>query len=434
MRPVQAMLLLMLSAVSLSAVAGGVQVEGVRMWPAPDHTRLVLDLSEPVDHRLFSLEGPERVVIDLKNSRFSGSLPAFSFDEGLIKNIRYAHREDDQLRFVLDLKSKVRPKSFVLKPQREYGHRLVIDLHEPKSEQAAPVVTRSVNDGKPRDIIVAIDAGHGGEDPGALGARGTREKDVVMAIAHRLQDMLHREPGFKPVMIRTGDYYLSLRERVEKARRAQADLFVSIHADAFHDRRARGSSVYVVSDGGASSKAARFLAESENSADLIGGVSLDDKEDLLKMVLVDMVQNSTIEDSHRVAREVLGSLKHVNHLHKRQVEQAGFRVLKAPDVPSILVETAFISNPAEERKLRSARHQNELARSIFYGVKRYFARHAPAGTLIANRKPRRHEIARGDTLSAIAARYRVSVSAIKQHNNLNDNLLRVGQVIQIPVI
>ncbi len=434
MRTARALLWLMLSVIPLTAAAAGVQVEGVRMWPAPDHTRLVLDLSQPVDHRLFSLENPDRVVIDLKDSRFPGSLPTLSYDGALIENIRYAHREDNQLRFVLDLKSEVRPKSFVLKPQREYGHRLVIDLHQPQSEQAAPRVTKSVNDGRPRDLIIAIDAGHGGEDPGALGRLGTREKDVVMAVARKLEAMLKREPGFAPVMIRTGDYYLSLRERVEKARRAQADLFISIHADAFHDRRAHGSSVYVVSDGGASSKAARFLAESENSADLIGGVSLDDKEDLLKMVLVDMVQNSTIEDSHRVASEVLGRLKHVNHLHKRHVEQAGFRVLKAPDVPSILVETAFISNPAEERKLRSSAHQTELAKSMFYGVKRYFARHAPAGTLLATRKARRHEISRGDTLTGIAARYRVSVSAIKQHNNLSDNMLRVGQVLRIPVI
>ncbi|MFO8023933.1 N-acetylmuramoyl-L-alanine amidase [Thiohalophilus sp.] len=434
MRTARALLWLMLSVIPLTAAAAGVQVEGVRMWPAPDHTRLVLDLSQPVDHRLFALENPDRVVIDLKDSRFPGSLPALSYEEALIENIRYAHREDNQLRFVLDLNSQVRPKSFVLKPQGEYGHRLVIDLHQPQSKQAAPKVTKSVTDGKPRNLIIAIDAGHGGEDPGALGQLGTREKDVVMAIARKLEAMLKREPGFEPVMIRTGDYYLSLRERVEKARRAQADLFISVHADAFHDRRAHGSSVYVISDSGASSKAARFLAESENSADLIGGVSLDDKEDLLKMVLVDMVQNSTIEDSHRVASEVLGGLKHVNHLHKRQVEMAGFRVLKAPDVPSILVETAFISNPGEERKLRSTAHQTKLARSMFYGVKRYFARHAPAGTVLAERKPQRHRIDRGDTLSGIAARYRVSVSAIKQHNNLSDNMLRVGQVLQIPVI
>ncbi|MFP3874111.1 MAG: N-acetylmuramoyl-L-alanine amidase [Thiohalophilus sp.] len=434
MRPAQALLLLMLSIVPFTAFAAEVQVEGVRMWPAPDHTRLVLDLSEPVDHTLFSLEGPDRVVVDLKKARFPGTLPSFVYDDALIKNIRYAHRENDQLRFVLDLKSRVKPKSFVLKPQREYGHRLVIDLHQPQSEQSAPTVTKSVNDGKPRDVIIAIDAGHGGEDPGALGQLGTREKDVVMAVARKLEAMVNQAPGMKPVMIRNGDYYLSLRERVETARRAQADLFISIHADAFHDRRAHGSSVFVVSDGGASSKAARFLAESENSADLIGGVSLDDKEDLLKMVLVDMVQNSTIEESHRVASEMLGSLKQVNRLHKRQVEQAGFRVLKAPDVPSVLVETAFISNPAEERKLRSSAHQSKLARSIFTGVKRYFARHAPAGTVLAERKPQRHRINRGDTLSGIAARYRVSVSSIKQHNDLSDSMLRVGQVLQIPVI
>ncbi|TDX99280.1 N-acetylmuramoyl-L-alanine amidase [Thiohalophilus thiocyanatoxydans] len=434
MRPAQALLLLMLAIVPLTATAAEVQVEGVRMWPAPDHTRLVLDLSEPVDHTLFSLEGPDRVVVDLKHARFPGSLPDFAFDEALIKKVRYAHRQDDQLRFVLDLKSEVKPKSFVLKPQGKYGHRLVIDLHQPQSEQAAPRVTKSVKDGKPREVIIAIDAGHGGEDPGAIGQRGTREKDVVMAVARKLEALVNKTSGMKPVMIRNGDYYLSLRERVETARRAQADLFISIHADAFHDRRAHGSSVYVVSDGGASSKAAQFLAESENSADLIGGVSLDDKEDLLKMVLVDMVQNSTIEDSHRVASEVLGGLGQINHLHKRQVEQAGFRVLKAPDMPSVLVETAFISNPAEERKLRSSAHQSKLAHSIFSGVKQYFARHAPAGTILAERKMQRHRINRGDTLSGIAARYRVSVSTIKQHNNLSDNMLRVGQVLQIPVI
>lgn len=433
MRPGLALLLLMLLSVPVTGMSQ-VQVEGVRMWPAPDHTRLVFDLSAPVDHRLFSLSDPDRIVIDLKDSRFPGSLPAMSFDKAFIKNIRYAHRKDNQLRFVLDLKSRVRPKSFVLKPHRDYGHRLVIDLLETDGEQSTPVITKTPVSKRARDIIIAIDAGHGGEDPGALGRRGSREKDVVMAIARKLEAMVQREPGMKPVMIRDGDYYVSLRDRVEKARKARADLLVSIHADAFHNRHARGSSVYVVSDKGASSKAAQFLAESENSADLIGGVSLDDKDDLLKMVLVDMVQNSTIEDSHQVASEVLGSLKHVNQLHKQRVEQAGFRVLKAPDVPSILVETAFISNPAEERKLRSSHHQAEVARAIFSGAKRYFDRNAPPGTLLASRKQHRHRIARGDTLSGIAARYRISVSALKQYNNLNTNLLRVGQVLKIPVI
>jgi len=432
MRPGLALLLLILFSVPATGMSQ-VQVEGVRMWPAPDHTRLVFDLSAPVEHRLFALRDPDRIVIDLKDSRFPGKLPTMTFDHAFIKNIRYAQREDNQLRFVLDLKTKVRPKSFVLKPHREYGNRLVIDLHEPESEATKPIIT-STPHGRPRDVIIAIDAGHGGEDPGAIGRRGTREKDVVMKIARKLEAMVKRAPGMKPVMIRDGDYYVGLRDRVEKARKAKADLFISIHADAFNNRQARGSSVYVVSDKGASSKAAKFLADSENSADLIGGVSLDDKDDLLKMVLVDMVQNSTIEDSHEVAGDVLGSLKHVNRLHKRHVEQAGFRVLKAPDVPSILVETAFISNPGEERNLRSSRHQTELARAIFNGAKRYFADNAPPGTLLASRKPHHYRIARGDTLSGIAARYRVSVAALKQHNNLSGNLLRVGQVLKIPVI
>lgn len=413
-----------------------VQVEGVRMWPAPDNTRLVFDLSAPAEHNLFTLSGPDRIVIDLKHARLRGRLPDFDYSNALVKNIRYAERGNDELRVVLDMKSRVRPKSFALRPHGNYGHRLVIDLYqqdmvEPRAVTSTPAPAVS---NRPRDVIIAIDAGHGGEDPGALGRRGTREKDVVLAIARKLEALVQREPGMRPVMIRTGDYYVSLRDRVEKARQVRADLFISIHADAFDDHRARGSSVFVLSHRGASSKAAQFLAESENSADLIGGVSLDDKDDLLKMVLVDMVQNSTIEDSHSVAREVLGSLKHVNRLHKHQVEQAGFRVLKAPDVPSILIETAFISNPEGERRLRDSRHQTRLAQAILEGTKRYFARNAPPGTLLAMNKPREHRISRGDTLSGIAARYRVSVTDIKRHNNLSGNLLRVGQVLSIPVI
>ena len=410
-----------------------VQVKGVRMWPAPDNTRLVFDLSDPVDHTLFTLKAPDRIVIDLKDAQYPGQLPGFDFSKSYIKNIRYAARKDKAVRFVLDLNAQVRPKSFVLKPHGEYGHRLVIDLFD--AEQAAPLKSLPSQDTRPeraREVIIAIDAGHGGEDPGALGRKGTREKDVVLAIARKLERLLQQEPGMKPVMIRDGDYYVGLRDRVEKARQYQADLFVSIHADAFNDHRARGSSVYVLSDRGASSEAARFLAESENSADLIGGVSLDDKDDLLKLVLVDMVKNSTIEDSHDVAARVLRDLRHVNTLHKNRVEQAAFRVLKSPDVPSILIETAFISNPEGERKLRSSRHQQALANAILSGVRSYFHTNPPPGTVLASR-PKRHVVNRGDTLSEIAARYRVSVGTLRRHNGLRSDRLKVGEVLHIPL-
>ncbi|NNF95585.1 MAG: AMIN domain-containing protein, partial [Halobacteria archaeon] len=318
-------------------VWAGVQVKSVRMWPAPDNTRLVFDLSAPVDHTLFSLAAPDRIVIDLKDARYRSQLPDFDYSNSYIKNIRYASHKGNALRFVLDLRSQVRPKSFVLKPHGEYGHRLVIDLFDTNRSalmKSLPRQAKSPN--RPRDVIIAIDAGHGGEDPGAIGRRGTREKDVVLAIARKLQKLVQMEAGMRPVMIRNGDYYVGLRDRVEKAREHQADLFISIHADAFKNHKAHGSSVYVLSDRGASSEAARFLAESENSADMLGGVSLDDKDDLLKLVLVDMVKNSTIEDSHDVAAKVLRDLRRVNSLHKNRVEQAAFRVLKSPDVPSIL--------------------------------------------------------------------------------------------------
>ena len=411
-----------------------VQVNGVRMWPAPDNTRLVFDLNAPVEHSLFTLKAPDRVVIDLKNARFANDLPNFTFDETLLKGVRYANRDNKQLRVVLDLKRGVSPKSFVLKPHHNYGHRLVIDLYD-KSKKATkksvPVKSKKSSKNRPRDVIIAIDAGHGGEDPGALGRRGTREKDVVLAIARKLQALVKNQRGMKPVMIRSGDYYVSLKDRVKKARRHNADMFISIHADAFHDRRARGSSVFVLSTSGASSETARILAESENNADLIGGVSLHDKDELLQKVLVDMVQTAAVEDSHEVANKVLHGIKGVNRLHKNRVEQAGFKVLKTPGIPSILVETAFISNPEEERKLRSPRHQMAMAQAIMKGVRGYFRNNAPQGTVLAM-KEKKHRVSRGDTLSAIAQRYSVSVAALKRSNGLRTDTLRVGKTLVIP--
>ena len=419
-------------AVLLSNLAQAAEVRGLRMWPAPDNTRLVFDLNAPVQHSLFTLHHPDRIVIDLKNTRVSGALPSVSYNESRIRKIRYARRGKDGLRVVLDLKNPVRAKSFVLRPHGNYGNRLVVDLFDASKAKKTVVkrpVYRSVK--KARDLIIAIDAGHGGEDPGATGPRGTREKDVVLRIAKELERLIKKQRGMKPLMIRSGDYYISLKNRVKKAQRAGADLFISIHADAFKNGKARGTSVFILSESGASSDLASFLADSENSADLNGGVS-STNDDLLNMVLADMVKNSTLEDSHKLASKVLHDLKHVNHLHKKTVEQAGFRVLKAGR-PSILVETAFISNREEERKLRSRRHQRALAKAIFNGTRAYFRSNPVPGTLLAMRD-RKHRIRRGETLSGIAQKYRVSLASIRSANNLRGDTLHVGKTLRIPAI
>jgi len=423
---------IMLCSMLVMGQALAVDIQGVRMWPAPDNTRLVFDLNGPVEHTLFRLHKPERIVIDLHKAHLRTSLKTLKYDDGNIKGVRYARRNGKDVRIVLDLKRAVQPKSFALKPQREYGDRLVIDLFDKQSRSQAVVQKRFRNTIRSRDLIIAIDAGHGGDDPGAIGPRRTREKDVVLAIAKKLNSMIKKERGMRPVMIRKGDYFLSLKQRVNIARKYQADLFISIHADAFHKPQAKGSSVYILSDGKSSSEVARFLADSENNSDLIGGVSLDDKGDLLKMVLVDMVQNNTIEDSHQVAKSVLTSLRGVSRLHKHRVEQAGFRVLKAPDVPSILVETAFISNPTEEKRLRSSHYQQKLAQAMLTGIRNYFRVNAPKGTLLAQAK-RRHRISRGETLSEIAQRYQVSVPHLRRTNGLRGDHLNVGDTLNIPV-
>ena len=417
--------------ICLVSLAQAVTIQGVRMWPAPDNTRLVFDLNAPVEHSLFTLKSPDRLVIDLKYTEFSGQLPSLD-NASFIKDIRYARRGQHDLRVVLDLKRQVKPKSFVLKPHREYGHRLVVDLEDASQSAPKPTQRNKPDNDRPRDVIIAIDAGHGGDDPGAIGRRGTREKDVVLRIARYLRDMVNAQPGMQAKMVRDGDYFVSLRQRVQKARDMQADLFISIHADAFRDHRARGSSVYVLSENGASSEVASFLAESENSSDLIGGVSLDDKDDLLKMVLVDMLKNSTMEGSNDAARHMIKGLRGVTRMHKSHVEQAGFRVLKAPDIPSVLVETAFISNPGEEQKLRSRAHQKKLARAIFKGTLTYFRNNPPPGTLMAA-KDREHRIASGDTLSQLALRYQVSVSDIRKVNGIKGDRLHIGGLLRIPV-
>ncbi|MDH3414246.1 MAG: N-acetylmuramoyl-L-alanine amidase [Gammaproteobacteria bacterium] len=413
-----------------SCLAGQVQVENIRTWPAPDNTRVVFDIDGPVDHTLFMLKNPGRVVLDLRGAHLAADLPKPEANDRLLQRLRAATRKDGVLRVVLDLKSEVRPKSFQLKPNSQYGHRLVIDLQS-VDEAAASAETPSKKDvpARLRDIIVAIDPGHGGEDPGATGRSRTKEKDVVLAIAKRLKTRIDREPGMRAVLTRDGDYFLGLRRRLEIARRHGADLFVSLHADAFSDPRVNGSSVYILSRNGASSEAARWLAEQENASDLIGGVSLDDKDELLASVLLDLSQTATISASTEVARSVLQHLRSVGKTHKKNVERAGFMVLKSPDIPSILVEADFISNPKVERMLNNGSHQTALADAMVRGVREYFKRNAPPNTLFAQRK---HVITRGDTLSAIAVRYRTSVAALRNANRIDGSDIREGEVLTIP--
>ena len=327
-------LLLILTVFSVQPVAAKQsEINSLRVWSAPDHVRLVFDANQPIEHKIFTLKDPHRLVLDLKQTSLIKNLPDPSTENDIIKGMRTAKRNEQDMRVVFDLTGMVKPKSFLLKPNREYGHRLVVDLYDHnavRQERIAPVKTDKPSG--ERDVIIAIDPGHGGEDPGAHGRSGTYEKDVVLAIGKQLVKKLNRQQGIHAILIRDGDYYLGLRKRIAKAREAQADLFVSIHADAFNDPRVRGASVYTLSRRGASSEAARWLAERENSADLVGGVSLEDKGDMLASVLLDLSQIGTLQASSEAAERVLGQLKSLGKTHKRRVQQAGFVVLKSPDL------------------------------------------------------------------------------------------------------
>jgi N-acetylmuramoyl-L-alanine amidase len=414
--------------------AAQLQVEGVRLWAAPDSTRVVFDVSGPAKHRLFTLKNPDRLVIDLSDAGITAAVKKTFSSGGIVTGLRSGPRNGHDLRLVLDLAGPAKPKSFLLKPNDQYGNRLVIDLFGAgqKVVSALKSLEATNKPAKARDLVIAIDAGHGGEDPGARGRKGTREKDVVLAIARRLAGLVNSEPGMKAVLVRKGDYYVGLRKRMEIARENRADLFISIHADAFRDSSVKGASVYAVSRRGASSEMARWLAARENAADLVGGVSLDDKDDLLAEVLLDLAQTATLEASNAVAANVLTEMKRVGEVHKRSVQHAGFVVLKSPDIPSLLVETAFISNPGEESRLRSDKHQQRVAAAILAGVRKYFADNPPPGTLVATAGARRHVIRRGDTLSELAQRYGVTTASLRRHNHLSDDNLLLGAVLTIP--
>jgi len=340
---------------------------------------------------------------------------------------------------VIDVTEPVTASSFPLVPNNVYSnHRLVVDLERiQKARVVAPVKKADSYEDNKRDIIIAIDAGHGGEDPGAIGHGRTKEKHVVLAIARELERLLKAEPGFTPYMVRTGDYYIGLRERTSKARKANADFFVSIHADAFKYPSANGSSVFMLSDRGATSEAARWLADKENESDLIGGVSLEDKEDHLAMTLLDLSMTNKRKESMKLGNHILERVGHVSKLHKKQVEEAAFVVLKAPDIPALLVETGFISNPQEARKLADSGYQKKMARAIYSGVTEYFRDHPPHGTLLAAQKGSApvfstYVIRSGDTLSEIAVRNGIAIADLRAANGLKNDSLRVGQRIKIP--
>jgi len=419
------------------AARAATTVENIRLWTENGRTRVVLDLSGPAEHSIFTLRGPDRLVVDLKDSRLSSALTRLPAATGSIDRIRTGVRANGQLRVVLDLTQPVRSRSFAAGPNQQYGDRLVIDLQQQGNLQTVKRASEKYETG--RDIVIAVDAGHGGHDPGAVGRANTREKDVALAVGRLLASRIDAEPGMRAVLIRDGDYYVDHRERMEKARKNKADLFISIHADAVDDPRARGASVYAVSLKGASDEAAKRLAERENAADLVGGVSLKDKDEVLAYVLLDLSQSAALSASLDVGAAVIDQLASVGKVHRRTVQQAGFLVLKSPDVPSILVETAYISNPDEEKKLRSRPHQQELADAILKGVRQYFYANPPPNTQLAMNLKRApaakvsHVIARGDTLSEIAERYQVSMSAIRAANKLSSDQVRIGQKLTIPV-
>ena len=415
---------LLLLAVAASAQAG-IAITSARVWPAADYTRVTLESPTPLKYQFLSVKNPDRLVIDLEGVDLNASLESLAgkvaATDPYIKLVRVARNKPGVVRVVLDLKAEVKPQMFTLPPYGEYGHRLVLDLYPlqpvdplmallekqqpaPADKAAEPAVApapevatameKPVEPAKPADkpartelsswkkdgarlITIAIDAGHGGEDPGARGSNGSHEKDVTLSIARRLKAQVDDEPNMRGVLIRDGDYFIPLQGRVVKARNVKADLFVSIHADAFIRPDARGSSVFALSERGATSAAARWLAKKENEADLIGGINIDVKDIYLKQTLLDLSQTATINDSLKLGKAVLGELGGINRLHKGSVEQAGFAVLKSPDIPSILVETAFISNPEEEQKLKDEAYQEKMAAAILGGIKRYFARNPP---------------------------------------------------------
>jgi N-acetylmuramoyl-L-alanine amidase len=462
--------------IAAPAAALAAAVTGIRLDAQGPGTTLHVDVSAPVQYRMFTLDGPDRVVLDVLGAELAKSALPLPAGAGAVRQIRAANRPDGSVRLVFDLGARVEPQAA---PQRARGRgqaRITVDLVSRRQQSALPAAVASppvarseTSAARPaapsqtdiasapspvasqsavpapaqaslvgRDIVIAVDAGHGGHDPGARGPAGVQEKDVTLQISRRLVEIINTEPGMKGILTRSRDEFLPLRSRMERARAAQADLFVSIHADAVRNRRVRGASVYVLNEKGATDEAARRLAARENAADLVGGVSLGDKDPMLRSVLLDLSQSASLGSSIEVGDEILDALTRVGVVRKPKVMQAPFMVLKSPDVPSVLVETAYISNPEEERNLASDAWRSRLARALFSGIRNYFYANPPPGTLVAGRMRQRladslqHVISNGETLSAIAERYNVSVTRIRAANGLRGDQVSAGQVLRIP--
>lgn len=421
------------------------EVVDLRVWRAPDHTRLVLDLSDSVEYSSFLLEDPHRLVVDIKSSFTNLSFDGLDFIDSPISGIRSGIRNGDSLRIVLDLTSAVVPSAFSLAPNSEFGERLVLDLYDktssPRSQSATPPASR-IEKGARRDIVVAISAGHGGEDPGSIGYDGKiKEKDVTLALSRALYERLEELPGYKPVMIREGDYYVELKRRPEIARRNRADLFVAIHADWYRNSRARGVTVYALSGDRADRENSARVAEKENSSDLLGGVggdlALGELDDDVALTLVSLQMAWSMEQSLIAGTSILDSLAGITRIRKKRVQHASLQVLNSPDIPSILIETGYLTNPEEAQRLSNRNFQERMALAIADGVTSYFYEAPPSGTLVAWHKengviPKSMTVKRGDTLSEIAEQFGLTVTELKSINGLQGSTIQIGQVLELP--
>ncbi len=407
-------------------------IDSIRVWPAPENTRVVFDLKQKPDYKYFSLSKPERLVIDFKNSKNATALSNLAKSDKRIAGIRTStSKTKGTTRVVLDLATSYQVAIFPLAPAGQYGNRLVVDLYD----KSRPTIAKQIPKNNYRDVIIGIDAGHGGEDPGSIGGKGSYEKRVTLAIAKKLQKLIDKEKGMKAVMIRTGDYYIPVGRRSEIARQKQVDFLVSIHADAFRTSGPNGASVWVVSNRRVESEMAKWLINREKNSELLGGgggVIKNTRDDNLAITLADMNKEHSLETSIGMATNIISQLKRITKMHKREPQHGNFGVLKSSDIPSILVETGFISNHQEERNLNSSNHQQKLANAIYSGVKNYYLNRPLMGTYFASIGYRKHKVVSGESLSVVAQRYKVSVSQLKSANNLKSNVVRIGQTLKIP--